>query len=242
MTRLLQIRDLKKQFRVDGRAVPILDVPEWNVHKGERIAITGPSGSGKSTLLHLISGILRADSGSLTVDGQPLHELAEAKRDAFRAANIGYVLQDFHLIPSLTARQNIEIAMTARLTSKERRRTVDGWLEQVGLADRSRHLPSQLSRGQQQRVAIVRALVNHPPLLLADEPTGSLDWETADEISALLLELSRAHGHTLIVVTHDLNMAGRFPQCLNIREVNAVSRDAVPLQQTVLLQRGEIPV
>ncbi|CAM4519169.1 ABC transporter ATP-binding protein [Paenibacillus typhae] len=228
---MLQIREVKKQFKVDGRPVPILDIPEWNVEKGERVAITGPSGSGKSTLLHLVSGILRADSGSIIVDGQPLHELAEAKRDAFRASRIGYVLQDFHLIPSLTARQNIEIAMTARLTSKERRRVVDGWLEQVGLADRSQHRPSQLSRGQQQRIAIVRALVNQPPLLLADEPTGSLDWETADEISALLLELSIAHGHTLIVVTHDLNMAGRFPHCLNIQDVNTVRREAMPLQR-----------
>ncbi|KUP25475.1 ABC transporter ATP-binding protein [Paenibacillus sp. DMB5] len=222
--------------------MPILDIPEWNVEKGERVAITGPSGSGKSTLLHLVSGILRADSGSIIVDGQPLHELAEAKRDAFRASRIGYVLQDFHLIPSLTARQNIEIAMTARLTAKERRRTVDGWLEQVGLADRSQHRPSQLSRGQQQRIAIVRALVNQPPLLLADEPTGSLDWETADEISALLLELSIAHGHTLIVVTHDLNMAGRFPHCLNIQDVNTVRREAMPLLRHSLGIREEATV
>ncbi|WP_047171258.1 ABC transporter ATP-binding protein [Paenibacillus sp. FSL R7-0273] len=228
---MLQIRDVKKQFKVDGRQVPILDIPEWKVEKGERVAITGPSGSGKSTLLHLVSGILRADSGSIVVDGQPLHELAEAKRDAFRASRIGYVLQDFHLIPSLTARQNIEIAMTARLTARERKRVVDGWLEQVGLAGRSQHRPSQLSRGQQQRIAIVRALVNQPPLLLADEPTGSLDWETADEISALLLDLSITHGHTLIVVTHDLNMAGRFPHCLNIQDVNTVRREVMPLQR-----------
>lgn len=130
---MLQIQNLTKQFKVDGRAVPILDIPRWNVEKGERVAITGPSGSGKSTLLHLISGIMSADSGRITVDGQPLHELTEAKRDAFRASAIGYVLQDFHLIPSLTARQNVEIAMTARLPQKERRRIVDGWLEQVGL-------------------------------------------------------------------------------------------------------------
>ncbi|WP_405104628.1 ABC transporter ATP-binding protein [Paenibacillus sp. FSL K6-1217] len=223
---------MTKQFKVDGRAVPILDIPLWKVEQGERVAITGPSGSGKSTLLHLISGIMSADSGTITVDGQPLHELTEAKRDAFRASAIGYVLQDFHLIPSLTARQNVEIAMTARLPQKERRRIVDSWLEQVGLAGRGRHLPSQLSRGQQQRVAIVRAMVNHPPLLLADEPTGSLDWETADEISTLLLALSAAHGHTLIVVTHDLNMAERFPRRLNIREINEVHRETFPRQRS----------
>lgn len=229
---MLQIHDLKKQFRVDGRNVPILDIPEWSVEKGENVAITGPSGSGKSTLLHLISGILLADSGGIVVDGKPLRELTEAKRDVFRASNIGYVLQDFHLIPSLTARQNVEIAMTAKLPLKEKRRVVDDWLDQVGLADRGRHLPSQLSRGQQQRVAIVRALVNEPPLVLADEPTGSLDWETADEIASLLLDLSVAHGHTLIVVTHDLNMANRFPRCLNIQEINRIRRESAPKLQS----------
>lgn len=236
---MLQIRDLKKQFRVDGRDVPILDIPEWSVVKGEHVAITGPSGSGKSTLLHLISGILLADSGGITVDGKPLRDLTEAKRDAFRASNIGYVLQDFHLIPSLTARQNVEIAMTARLPLKEKKRVVDQWLDQVGLADRDRHLPAQLSRGQQQRVAIVRALVNKPPLVLADEPTGSLDWETADEITSLLLDLSVSHRHTLIVVTHDLNMANRFPSCMNIQEINRVRRESGPKLQSSRKKREE---
>ncbi|WP_254075541.1 ABC transporter ATP-binding protein [Paenibacillus tritici] len=222
---------MKKQFKMDGRAVPILDIPHWKVEKGERVAITGPSGSGKSTLLHLISGIMNADSGGIVVAGQPLHQINEAKRDAFRASAIGYVLQDFHLIPSLTARQNVEIAMTSRLPKKERRRIVDGWLEEVGLGGRGQHLPAQLSRGQQQRVAIVRAMVNHPPLLLADEPTGSLDWETADEISSLLLGLSVTHGYTLIVVTHDLNLAGRFPRCLSIEEFNEVRRETLPKQR-----------
>lgn len=122
--------------------------------------------------------------------------------------------------------------MTAKLPLKEKRRVVDDWLDQVGLADRGRHLPSQLSRGQQQRVAIVRALVNEPPLVLADEPTGSLDWETADEIASLLLDLSVAHGHTLIVVTHDLNMANRFPRCLNIQEINRIRRESAPKLQS----------
>ncbi|WP_310830410.1 ABC transporter ATP-binding protein [Paenibacillus pedocola] len=239
---MLQIRDLKKQFKVDGRVVRILDIPEWTVEKGERVAITGPSGSGKSTLLHLVSGILRTDSGEIAVNGQPLHSLAEAKRDAFRASSIGYVLQDFHLIPSLTARQNVEIAMTSRLSRKERKQVVDYWLEQVGLSDRGQHLPSQLSRGQQQRVAIVRALVNQPPLLLADEPTGSLDWETADEISSLLLDISEAHGHTLIVVTHDLNMADRFPHCLNIQDINEVRREASPEQRVLRVKREEVTI
>ncbi|MCL6601772.1 MAG: ABC transporter ATP-binding protein [Paenibacillus sp.] len=217
---MLQIRGLEKQFRVDGRTVPILNIPEWNVAKGEKVAITGPSGSGKSTLLHLISGILRPDSGEIVMDGIPLHVLKEGELDKLRAGRIGYVLQDFHLIPSLTVEQNVEIALNVRLSAKQKNNLIGDWLEKVGLQDRNRHLPSQLSRGQQQRVAIIRALVNEPPLVLADEPTGSLDWETADEISELLLNLSANEKQTLIVVTHDLNMARRFPNCLDIYDVN----------------------
>ncbi|WP_410512527.1 ABC transporter ATP-binding protein [Paenibacillus sp. BR2-3] len=217
---MLNIRALKKQFRVDGRVVPILNIPEWSVAKGQKVAITGPSGSGKSTLLHLISGILRPDSGEMYLNGTPMHDLKEAERDKLRARQIGYVLQDFHLIPSLTVKQNVEIALTERLSAKQKNDLIGDWLDKVGLQDRSAHLPSQLSRGQQQRVAIIRALINNPPLLLADEPTGSLDWETADEISGLLLNLSSNAGQTLIVVTHDLNMARRFPVCLDIYDIN----------------------
>ncbi|MRN54391.1 ABC transporter ATP-binding protein [Paenibacillus monticola] len=238
---MLHIRALEKQFKVDGRAVPILNIPEWRVAKGEKLAITGPSGSGKSTLLHLVSGILRPDRGEIYMEGQPLHDLKESEWDAFRAHNIGYVLQDFHLIPSLTARQNVEIAMTGRMPSKVKKAKVDGWLERVGLQDRGSHLPSQLSRGQQQRVAIVRALVNEPPLLLADEPTGSLDWETADEIASLLLDLSSSGAHTLIVVTHDLNMANRFPKCLHIHDINRM-REATGSMPAKLEMHKEVSV
>lgn len=219
---MLHIRALEKQFRVDGRTVPILNISEWRVAAGDKVAITGPSGSGKSTLLHLISGILRPDSGEIYMDGSPLHAMKEAELDKLRSRRIGYVLQDFHLIPSLTVKQNIEIALAERLSPKQKNTLIGDWLEKVGLQERSSHLPSQLSRGQQQRVAIIRALINKPPLLLADEPTGSLDWETADEISNLLLSLSAHEGQTLIVVTHDLNMARRFPTCLDIYDINRI--------------------
>jgi len=220
---MLHIQGVKKGFHVGGSGVPILDIPHWEVGRGEKAAIIGPSRSGKSTLLHIISGILRADEGEVHIDGQAIHCMSEPARDAFRASRIGYILQDFHLIPSLTARQNIEIVMPATMASSERRERLDRWFDRVGLRDRSRHLPSQLSRGQQQRVAIIRALVNEPPLILADEPTGSLDWETADEVTDLLLELCREEQHTLIVVTHDLNMANRFPKRVHIGEINQIS-------------------
>ncbi|MGZ7441914.1 ABC transporter ATP-binding protein [Paenibacillus sp. TH7-28] len=220
---MLSIRGLKKQFQVAGQHIPILDIPEWEVHQGEKLAITGPSGSGKSTLLHIVSGLMRPDEGEVQVFDRALQQMSEAARDRFRAKHIGYILQDFHLIPSLTARQNVEITLPRAKGRRERRELIDHWFEQVGLSDRSRHLPSQLSRGQQQRVAIVRALINDPALVLADEPTGSLDWETAEEVTDLLLRLCEGQQHTLLVVTHDLNMADRFPRRLHIGEINRLS-------------------
>lgn len=154
---MLHIHGVKKGFHVGGSHIPILDIPQWKVSRGEKLAIIGPSGSGKSTLLHVISGILRADQGEVQIDGQLLHRMTESARDGFRASRIGYILQDFHLIPSLTARQNVEIVMPGKMGSAERRDRVDSWFERARLGDRSRHLPSQLSRGQQQRVAIIRA-------------------------------------------------------------------------------------
>lgn len=220
---MLNLRGVKKQFQVSGQRLPILDIPEWNVRQGEKLAITGPSGSGKSTLLHLISGIMRADEGEVRIGGQALQTMTEAARDRFRAGHIGYILQDFHLMPSLTARQNVEMVLPSTLGRGERRELVDHWFAEVGLSERSRHLPAQLSRGQQQRVAIIRALINNPALVLADEPTGSLDWETADEVAGLLLRLCGSDKHTLLVVTHDLNMADRFPRRIHIAEINRAS-------------------
>ncbi len=223
---MLQIRGLKKQFHVAGKEIPILNIPEWSIGQGEKIAITGPSGSGKSTLLHLISGIMRPDEGDIYFGENRLSGMNESLRDRFRRDHIGYVLQDFHLIPSLTARENVEIALSrSRIIGRsERRDMVNHWFERVGMLERREHKPAQLSRGQQQRVAIIRALISDPGLVLADEPTGSLDWETADEIAGLLLELCGSERHTLLVVTHDLRMAERFPACVHIHEINEINR------------------
>lgn len=217
---MITIQQLAKGFSVNGDNFSILDIPNWHVEKGSKIAIIGPSGSGKSTLLHLIGGILKAEKGQIHVDGVKLHELTESQRDQFRSQHIGYILQDFHLIPSLTARQNAEIVMNPSLSRKERAAELDHWFEQVGLKDRMQHRPSQLSRGQQQRVAIIRALINRPSIVLADEPTGSLDWETAGEITDILLSEPVSKFATLLTVTHDLNLAQRFPIRLHIQEIN----------------------
>jgi putative ABC transport system ATP-binding protein len=217
---MITIQQLAKGFSINGETIAILDIPLWQVEQGSKIAIIGPSGSGKSTLLHMIGGLLKAETGQIHVNGMKLHELTESQRDQFRAQHIGYILQDFHLIPSLTARQNIEMVMNPSMSRKERAAEIDYWFEQVGLKDRMLHRPSQLSRGQQQRVAIIRALINRPSILLADEPTGSLDWETAGEITDILLSDAVSSHTTLLTVTHDLNLAERFPLRLHIQEIN----------------------
>jgi putative ABC transport system ATP-binding protein len=217
---MIAIEQLAKGFSINGETIAILDIPRWQVEEGSKIAIIGPSGSGKSTFLHMIGGLLKAETGTIHVNGVALHELSEAQRDQFRAQHIGYILQDFHLIPSLTARQNVELVMKPSMSRKEKAAELDQWFEQVGLKDRMQHRPSQLSRGQQQRVAIIRALINRPSILLADEPTGSLDWETAGEITDILLSEAVSKHTTLLTVTHDLNLAERFPIRLHIQDIN----------------------
>lgn len=217
---MIQMTKVQKQFTMNGTAIPILDIPHWQINMGEQIAIIGPSGSGKSTLLHLLGGILSPDQGEVIVDGQPLHQLTEAQKDNYRAQKCGYILQDFHLISSLTAKQNVEIMLPKTLGRTEKHNLIQQWFNKVGIQQRMHHLPSQLSRGQQQRVAIIRALINRPPLILADEPTGSLDWETAQEIARLLTGLCTEQQTTLITVTHDLHLSEKFPTCLHIGDIN----------------------
>ena len=225
---MIKLQGISKSFQLHGQSLPILQVAEWQIQKCERIALMGASGCGKSTLLHLLSGVITADQGEIWVAGQPVHLLTESKRDCFRAENIGYIFQDFHLISSLTVRQNVELIMPRTWKKRERTEKLDDWLERVGLQDRGQHLPSQLSRGQQQRAAIVRALITKPSLLLADEPTGSLDWETASEMMALLLEICRDEQLTLLTVTHDRHIAEMFPKRVYMQELNDLLR-SVPI-------------
>lgn len=224
---MIQIRGLTKQFHVAGKTIPIIHVPKWTIEQGDKIAIIGPSGSGKSTLLHLLSGIMRPDAGEISIGSHAIHNMKETARDQFRANYIGYIMQDFYLIPSLTARQNVEIAMRGKNSANKRKEIVEHMFEQIGLHDRMNHLPSQLSRGQQQRVAMIRAFIHEPTLILADEPTGSLDSETAEEITDLMLKLCNSQQHTLLVVTHDLRLAERFPTQLHIHNINQIHGERV---------------
>src|SRR5213595_2139829 len=201
---VVTIRHLSKVYRQGEIDVTALNNICLEIRRGEFLALMGPSGSGKSTLLHIIAGIDRPTDGQCVVQGIDVTRLSESELADWRNQNVGFVFQTFNLIPVLTAHENVELPLLlTRLNSRERRRLVNTALELVGLADRARHLPKQLSGGQEQRVAIARALVTDPRLIVADEPTGNLDSQSAHDVLSILQALSRSAGKTVILVTHD---------------------------------------
>jgi putative ABC transport system ATP-binding protein len=205
---LVELRSVTKQFRKGDEVITPLDQIDLDIEEGEFVSLMGPSGTGKSTLLNVISGIDRPDSGSIRVAGTELTKLSQAKLADWRAENLGYIFQTHNLIPVLTAYENIELpTLLLRMSSSERRRRVQLALEAVGLIDRANHYPRQLSGGQEQRVGIARAIVVHPKVVVADEPTGSLDAESSQQIQILLQRLNKELNITMLMVTHDANMA-----------------------------------
>ena len=203
-TNVVSIRALTKIYRQGEINVTALNQVSLDIAGGEFLTLMGPSGSGKSTLLHIIAGIDRPTSGECRVQDIDLTKLNESDLADWRNQNVGFVFQTFNLIPVLSAFENVELPLLlTRLSGKERRKQVRTALELVGLADRERHLPRQLSGGQEQRVAIARALVTDPSLIVADEPTGNLDSQSAQEVLQILQSLSRTIGKTVIMVTHD---------------------------------------
>lgn len=209
-------QDLVKVYG-DGAEVRALDGLTMTVGRGEFVAVMGPSGSGKSTLLHILGALDRPTSGEIWVDGQNLARIRDL--DTFRARTVGFVFQLHNLIPTLTARENVEVPMMGQpVGRRERRRRAEELLEQVGLRDRMNHLPNQMSGGERQRVAIARALANRPALLLADEPTGNLDSQSGAEVVALMRDLNRNLGTTIIIVTHDPSVARRADRILLMRD------------------------
>jgi len=226
---MLSIRQLCRSFREGTRVHQVLAGLEADIGAGERVAIMGRSGSGKSTLLNLVSGIDRPDSGAVLIDGVEVSALGEPARTVFRRAHIGFVYQFFNLIPTLDVAENVRLVLElngvrGRLAQARALRA----LEDVGLASRAHSPVDTLSGGEQQRVAIARALVHAPKLLLADEPTGNLDEATAREILPALLELTRARGTTLVLVTHDEALAAAADRVLELREGRLQRRSAAP--------------
>ncbi|MDD3295696.1 MAG: ABC transporter ATP-binding protein [Geobacteraceae bacterium] len=201
---IVRIRDLSKSYSRGSQTIPVLEGITFDIPDGEFLALMGPSGSGKSTLLNLLAGIDTADTGTIEIGGVDITSLGETELAAWRALNVGFIFQFYNLIPVLTAFENVELPLLlTRLSKAERRDHVETALRVVGLADRMDHFPSQLSGGQQQRVAIARAVVTDPTILVADEPTGDLDRQSAAEILDLMDRLNHESGKTIIMVTHD---------------------------------------
>lgn len=205
---LIALNNVHKTYERGNHIIPVLSNITFDICKGEFLALMGPSGSGKSTLLNLIAGIDQPDQGSITMGDQDITQLSESELADWRAANVGFIFQFYNLMPVLTALENVALPLSlTRLGRSERISRARLVLNLVGLGDRTDHYPAQLSGGQQQRVAIARAIVTHPTLLVADEPTGDLDRQSADEVLLLMQRLNREMGVTIVMVTHDRRAA-----------------------------------
>ena len=216
---IVETRDLWKVYRAERVPVEAVRGIDLQVRPGEYLAILGPSGSGKSSLLHMLGAMDRPTRGEVLIEGRDLARMGEGQRTGLRARRIGFVFQAFNLMPILTAFGNVELAMRLAGTGRaERRERAEKLLGRVGLTERAKHLPRDLSGGERQRVAIARALANRPALLLADEPTGNLDFKTGGAVLALLDEFHEQDGQTIVLVTHDLAAAGHADRVLVLRD------------------------
>lgn len=222
---LLYLKDIKKSFRQpDGAVLPVLDIPEFRVDAGEQMVMIGRSGCGKTTLLHIIAGISRPDSGKVRIDEWDITLMPESECDRFRAERIGYVFQTFNLLAGFSALENVLVAMRFARGRPDKNRAKQ-LLDRVGLSHRMTHRPAQLSVGEQQRVAVARALANKPRLLLADEPTANVDAGHQQQVLDLMRETCREENVALIIVTHSMEVANQFPRKDKLEEFNlAVGR------------------
>jgi len=219
---MLQLENLKKSYPVpDGGILPVLDVPNFAVAEGEQMVLLGRSGCGKTTLLHVIAGLSRADSGVIQLDGYDLSQLSEAGRDRYRAAKLGYVFQTFNLLPGFSALENVLLGMTFARGKLQVSRAKE-LLDRVGLSDRAHHKPNALSVGQQQRVAVARALANKPKLLLADEPTANVDPANQQNTIDLIRQTCSDENITLILVTHATEVSDQFDRVDRLEEINQI--------------------
>lgn len=213
---MIETIDLHRSYRIGRKSIEVLHGIDLKIHRGEKVFLCGPSGAGKTTLLYTLAGLETPEKGSVRIDGTDLYSLGRAEQARFRNQRIGYVFQNYLLLPELTALENV--AVPGAISGKNSTALALKALSRVGLADRADHLPAELSGGEQQRVAIARAIVNEPQVLFADEPTGNLDSNNSSEIMAILLDLAAAQGVTLVVVTHDQNLARVGDRTLVIKD------------------------
>lgn len=213
---MIETKDLHRSYRIGPKVVEVLRGIDLSISAGERVFLCGPSGAGKTTLLYTLAGLEHPERGTVSIDGTDLYRMGRRQQAAFRNSRIGYVFQNYHLLPELTALENVMVP--GLIGGKDREAAAKAALERVGLSERADHIPAELSGGEQQRVAIARAIVNEPKVLFADEPTGNLDSATSAQIMEILLGLATEHGVTLVVVTHDQTLASRGDRTLIIKD------------------------
>ncbi len=223
---MLQLENIKKSFRQpNGEVLPILDLPSFSVGSGEQVALIGDSGCGKTTLLHVIAGIIRPDSGRIVINNLELSKFSEALRDVIRADNIGYIFQTFNLLPAFSALENVKLGMAFARKSVDHARA-RRLLERVGLGHRLHNKPRAMSVGEQQRVAVARALANKPSLILADEPTANVDSRNQQKIIDLIRESCQEENIALVIVTHSMDVANQFGRVDRLPEINLAVNQA----------------
>jgi putative ABC transport system ATP-binding protein len=213
---ILSVNQVSKIYQSGSRKLTVLDNVDFSIEAGDSVAIVGPSGSGKTTLLGLCAGLDYATSGSVVLNGNALEELSEDQRAEVRNQHVGFIFQNFQLLPTLTALENVMVPLELKKRKDAKGKAME-LLEKVGLADRATHYPTQLSGGEQQRVSIARAFANEPKILFADEPTGNLDTETGEMIENLIFDLNKQNGTTLILVTHDPELAKKTNKIIRIK-------------------------
>lgn len=233
MEKILNIQGLSKTYQSAGKTLTVLEEVNFAVDAGATMSIVGPSGSGKTTLLGLCAGLDRASTGTVELNGVRLDSLSEDERAQVRNQYVGFIFQNFQLMPTLTALENVMVPLELRKEKNIRKRAMD-LLDKVGLSARGHHYPAQLSGGEQQRVSLARAFSNQPRILFADEPTGNLDEDTSRNVVKLIFELNREAGTTLILVTHDLELASRTQRIIRIRGGKIISDEKTAEQPSAL--------
>ena len=227
---MLKVENLTKEYNSGNKSLTVLEDVTFEVKQGETISIVGSSGSGKTTLLGLCAGLDRSSSGRVALNGMPLDDLNEDQRAALRNEHVGFIFQNFQLIPTLTALENVMVPLELKGEKDAAKRSME-LLTKVGLADRYDHYPTQLSGGEQQRVSVARAFSNNPKILFADEPTGNLDEETSQKVEDLIFELNKASGTTLVLVTHDLELAAKTQKILRLKGGRVVENKELEVER-----------
>ncbi|MFY9613964.1 MAG: ABC transporter ATP-binding protein [Candidatus Dormiibacterota bacterium] len=237
---LIELRDLKKFYGKGDKAVHAIDGVNLDIEKGEFVSIVGRSGSGKTTTLDCLGLLMRPTSGTVTIDGIDTSTLSDAKRADFRSKRVGFIFQGFNLLPSLNAMDNVLLPLRySGGDKKAARRRAEGLFEEIGMSDRAKHRPAELSGGEQQRVAIARSLINEPALVLGDEPTGEVDTETSQKLIALMRRMNREYGVTFIIVTHDLDLSARTDRVIRLKDGRVIGDEKQTAREEPVAPGGD---